>query len=192
MFEFQWDEVGEKPFRASWADEADHFDELLALVDSGACRFTEPIRAEIEARPLAGLVEVAGQISTAVVLACSRCLEEYRLTIEAPFRLTFTRDAAETVAEEDPDADDEAGIELDVEALGLVYVEGEVVRLRSLVAEQVILEIPARGVCGEGCKGLCPHCGQNLNDTECGCKEPVFDTRFAALAKLNIDSKPEK
>lgn len=192
VFEFQWDEVGEKGLKATWSDDAAHFDELLALADSGVCRFMVPVRADIQASLLAGLVDVTGRVSTSITLACSRCLEGYRLNIDTPFQLTFTRETADAIADVDAGEEVEEEIELSTEELGLIPVEGDVVRLRSLIAEQIILEIPARGLCSDGCRGLCPHCGRNLNDEECGCREPVFDTRFAALAKLKVDSEPEK
>ncbi|GAB4165495.1 MAG: DUF177 domain-containing protein [Geothermobacteraceae bacterium] len=192
MFEFQWDQVGDRDFQESWTDTAEHFSELQDLVDSGVCRFETPVRADIVARGLAGLVEVTGRVSTTVVMGCSRCLDEYRLEINAPFRLTFSRDleqladVTETSGGED---ETDEGLELDAEALGLVPVSGDVVALRSLVAEQVVLELPARALCSEACKGLCTHCGRNLNREKCNCSEPVFDTRFAELAKLKIDNK---
>ena len=44
-----------------------------------------------------------------------------------------------------------------------------------------------RVLCSEDCKGLCPKCGRDLNEGECGCdlKEP--DPRLAVLAQLLHD-----
>jgi len=38
-------------------------------------------------------------------------------------------------------------------------------------------------LCAEDCKGLCPTCGANLNETDCDCKAPV-DARWASLKDL--------
>ncbi len=35
--------------------------------------------------------------------------------------------------------------------------------LEDVLREQVLLSLPARTLCGPDCKGLCPHCGHNLN-----------------------------
>ncbi len=32
-----------------------------------------------------------------------------------------------------------------------------------LLREQVLLAVPLKAICREDCKGLCPHCGKNLN-----------------------------
>lgn len=189
VFEFQWDQVGDRELEESWTDAAEHFSELQDLVDSGVCSFDAPIRADIVARDLAGLVEVTGRVSTSVVMGCSRCLEDYRLEIDVPFRLTFSRGLDQVTDVADMAEEEDEGVELDAEALGLVAVSGDVVALRGLIAEQVVLELPARSLCSESCKGLCPHCGRNMNHEACECSEPVFDTRFAELAKLKIDDK---
>ena len=42
-------------------------------------------------------------------------------------------------------------------------------------------------VCDEDCKGLCPKCGKNLNQGECGCVVKEVDPRLAVLQKF-LDS----
>jgi uncharacterized protein len=46
------------------------------------------------------------------------------------------------------------------------------------------LELPLNPVCDEDCKGLCSHCGQDLNTGVCGCVEENVDPRWAALSAL--------
>ncbi|MDD2413569.1 MAG: YceD family protein [Eubacteriaceae bacterium] len=53
------------------------------------------------------------------------------------------------------------------------------------VEECLFINEPFRVLCKEDCKGLCPHCGANLNQTDCQCHdEPELDPRLAALKKL--------
>ena len=52
--------------------------------------------------------------------------------------------------------------------------------------EQILLALPAYPVCGEGCKGLCPVCGANLNERECGCDRKVPDPRWAGLKDIKL------
>ena len=53
-----------------------------------------------------------------------------------------------------------------------------------LVRESLILAEPLKSVCSETCRGLCPHCGINLNTAQCGCQGKLIDPRLAVLQKL--------
>jgi len=80
----------------------------------------------------------------------------------------------------------EAGeVQLREEDLGVVEVEGEWLETEPLVAEQVLLQRPTHPLCREDCRGLCPRCGQNLNEGDCGCAEREVDPRWAPLAALS-------
>ena len=52
-----------------------------------------------------------------------------------------------------------------------------------LVAEDLFLEMPARFLCSEDCRGLCPNCGADLNLGPCACEAPK-DPRWDALKDL--------
>jgi len=39
-------------------------------------------------------------------------------------------------------------------------------------------------LCRSDCKGLCPHCGRNLNVESCDCAASVTDPRWSALGDL--------
>lgn len=55
------------------------------------------------------------------------------------------------------------------------------------IRESIILACPSRVVCKESCKGLCPHCGKNLNDGECDCCEKEEkDNPFSLLKNINF------
>jgi uncharacterized protein len=56
--------------------------------------------------------------------------------------------------------------------------------LADSVKEQVLLAAPVKVVCRESCKGLCPKCGKNLNEGDCGCSTVVTDPRWDALKDL--------
>jgi len=63
--------------------------------------------------------------------------------------------------------------------------------LEDVVREQVLLSLPSRTLCTADCKGLCPRCGQNLNQAKCSCEEAPADLRWNALAGLadKLESK---
>lgn len=52
--------------------------------------------------------------------------------------------------------------------------------------ECIILSLPCNPLCDEGCKGLCPRCGADLNKGDCGCK-PGGDARWAGLDGLETE-----
>ena len=72
------------------------------------------------------------------------------------------------------------------------YYERSGLLLEDAVREQVLLALPARTLCQEACKGLCPHCGTDLNQATCDCGTTSGDPRWGALAGLGLGSaKPQ-
>ncbi len=67
--------------------------------------------------------------------------------------------------------------------------DGEEVDVSPLIREQLLLALPTRPLCQEGCRGLCPQCGANLNLNSCDCSAAKFDPRLEALRSLKI-SRP--
>ena len=60
---------------------------------------------------------------------------------------------------------------------------------RILMVPELIMDMEMAVVCTEDCKGLCPKCGKDLNEGECGCNRKEVDPRLACLAALL--EKPE-
>ncbi len=44
--------------------------------------------------------------------------------------------------------------------------------------------LPIQAFCREDCAGLCPNCGQNLNERRCDCIQPAPEGAWAGLAAL--------
>ena len=55
--------------------------------------------------------------------------------------------------------------------------------LRPMVRDAVVLELPLAPLCRDDCRGLCSHCGADLNEEACGCVAPS-DPRWANLDVL--------
>lgn len=144
------------------------------LGDAGAgVAGLEPIRVSGRAeREVSGL-RVRGTIETRLMLTCSRCLEAFPLPVQSRFDVTY----ASIV----PAGDD---VELGARDLAVCHLEGDTVDLAEMVHEQVVLAIPMAPLCRPDCKGLCPHCGADLNQGPCGCGAGAGDPRFAVLRKL--------
>ena len=64
------------------------------------------------------------------------------------------------------------------------YYQGDGLLLEDVLREQVLLAVPLKAVCREDCKGLCSHCGQNLNQGQCNCAGALEDPRWEALKDI--------
>jgi uncharacterized protein len=50
--------------------------------------------------------------------------------------------------------------------------------------EQFVLALPMKPLCSATCKGLCVHCGANLNQGPCACAPQWTDPRLAVLKEI--------
>jgi uncharacterized protein len=66
----------------------------------------------------------------------------------------------------------------------LVYHDGTSLDITDTVREAVILSLPISPLCREDCRGLCPGCGQDLNEEACRCSGEKPDPRWSALKGL--------
>jgi uncharacterized protein len=81
--------------------------------------------------------------------------------------------------------DDEFHLNLD--DTEIAFFEGDGLFLADVLAEQVNLALPMKVICRSDCRGLCSHCGANLNNEECRCEKNASDPRLAPLARLKQD-----
>ena len=56
--------------------------------------------------------------------------------------------------------------------------------LDELIYSEVIISIPTKHLCRGNCAGLCPKCGKNRNQGDCGCSTTELNPRLSALAEL--------
>lgn len=64
------------------------------------------------------------------------------------------------------------------------YFAGDVIDLSPVVRDILLADQPLNNICSADCRGLCPKCGANLNQGDCGCDRTVVDPRWAALQQL--------
>ena len=110
-------------------------------------------------------------------LPCSRCLCETPLAINGDMRYLFTLRPARDEPEGSACILDEDG---DVDVIPVDVFKAEL-DLKDYVWEVLLLNMPERVLCSDDCRGLCPICGHNKNEGECGCKEDEIDPRLAVL-----------
>ena len=110
---------------------------------------------------------IAGQVAATKHFVCNRCLKECTEAQEHALAETFQRGGSE---------------ESDI-----VVLEGGMVDLTALVRDTLLAAQPLSNICKPDCKGLCPVCGHDLNEGDCGCDRFVPDPRLAALQQLKLD-----
>ncbi len=129
-------------------------------------------------------VHVRGRLTASVEPECGRCLEPYTAAADQELDL-FSLPHTPGQAEEQED-----DVELSDRDVVVSYYQGDRLDLGDLVREQLYLSLPLKRLCREGCLGLCPTCGKNLNKGPCGCPAPQEpeDPRLSPLRGL-IDKK---
>ena len=101
-------------------------------------------------------------------MCCDRCLKEVSVIIEPDISRKL---ASPDVLSEDDDTDcmDDCQFQVNIE---------------TLVYNELLMNQPEKVLCKPDCKGICPVCGRDLNEGECGCDTFVPDPRFAALQDI--------
>lgn len=106
-------------------------------VDIGVMHFQEPISVRVEVWKDEDDLTVNAHIEGERKFTCSLCLEEFNNLFEKDFTLHY-----------------------DIKGLEAVEIDQD-------IRDEIILEHPIRILCRADCKGLCSHCGANLNEKTC-------------------------
>jgi uncharacterized protein len=127
-------------------------------------------------RAASGQIVARGSLRTRIGGSCRRCLAPVQLPVELPLDLVWS--FVERVSD-----DAEIGDEIRPVPPGEMYLDaGEAVR------EELLLSVPIYLLCRDGCKGICPRCGVNRNETTCGCAGRDADPRWDALRAIRNES----
>ena len=168
-------EVRKLPFAETW--EPNGFDFSDPTVTQKG-----PLRAEGEAELLpdtGGEVHIKGRIHADIETECDRCLGRAPFQIDAPIDLYYRPLESTARSHEEETAIDEGEAEM-----GFYEMPG--LQLEDIIREQVELALPMQRVCSESCKGICPVCGVNRNDTTCDCHPKSGDDRWMALKDFHV------
>lgn len=123
-------------------------------------------------------VRIVGRLTAELELPCSRCLEPFRVFVDAPLDLLFMPASAEPAAAGDEDR------QLGEDDANASFYEDETIDLAQMMREQFYLALPMKPLCREDCQGLCPVCGVNRNVTTCSCQSEWVDPRMDALRRF--------
>lgn len=156
-------------------------DQLNVPVDDFAVEGPLHLDATL-ARKGGGEYQVVGRLDGALQVPCSRCLEPFLLPLASRVDVRLLPAAELEASDEHEVRDDDLATE---------FYRDETLDIGALVREQCYLALPMKPLCRPDCRGLCPHCGANLNQTTCDCAQTWVDPRLAALKALVPDRPPE-
>lgn len=175
------DDIGEPGLRLSCRKPAGWAAEGLREGKTVECGFADDIGIQLDFFKAGKTVMVRGTIATTLELHCVRCLEGFSRPLEVAFHYNLL-----------PEQDRELPQDMEIpkEEFDAYYYSGTVVDLAPLVLEQIVLHIPTHPLCRDSCKGICPHCGVELNRAPCHCAgEEGAASRFAALRNFSPKQK---
>ncbi len=117
---------------------------------------------------------VSGKSKVFAVSPCDRCLSDVEIGIPVS-------------------VNEELDIENDTfsynEEEGVSIVEENTLLLDDLIVNEILMNWPVKVLCKEDCKGICPVCGKNRNDEDCGCDTVVLDPRMQQFQDVFKDFK---
>lgn len=120
-------------------------------------------------------IHVSGETEISLRIPCDRCLDVVEMTF--PIRADF---------QWNPDKmTDDVG-----DAQDITFMDGCILDVDKLVADEIVVALPMKILCKEDCKGLCSICGTNLNHGTCNCDRQVGDPRMAAIQDIFQSFQP--
>ena len=132
--------------------------------------FLEPWHIQGEIVNVGGdALEFSAQVTTSVQMACARCTKP----VQVP--LCVTNSAAFCEGPSFQYGSFRSGFLTSCRLRTIASIWEET------ILHEVQLGIPMKVLCKEDCKGLCPICGQDLNEGQCDCETDSGDPRWEAL-----------
>jgi uncharacterized protein len=128
-----------------------------------------PVRYDVTLTNAGEGILALGEVRMEATTPCSRCLQSYPLELVGRIERLYVR-------EEATGSEDE---EQDVEAF-----HGAAIELGPALAGSLAAEAPYVPLCADACRGLCPVCGGDLNETDCACEPARAASPFAGLDRL--------
>lgn len=117
-----------------------------------------------------GKISYEGQIDVTLEIPCSRCLTP------VPVRMNFEFGDELFLK---PQEDEEKLWIGDVS-----FIDGNSLDVDRLVFDEILMRLPMKVLCRSDCKGLCPVCGHNLNEGDCGCDRSSPDPRMSVIKDI--------
>ena len=146
---------------ATVAEEEEVLAELFPDVE-----FHTPVSVRGNVKNMSGYMVLTVNSDLSFTSDCARCTKP----VDSEISLFFEREIA--------------GRDTSKENDDYIFIEDKKLDIFEPLTEQLLLEMPSRLLCSEDCKGLCPKCGKNLNEGNCGCDTKTTDPRLEILKTL--------
>jgi len=126
-------------------------------LDEPDVRFQHEVTYDFFVQVQGNALLATGKLQTPATLRCSRCLKVFEQPLQVG-QFVFHQELG-----------------------GEDFVD-----LTANIREDIILELPQRALCQSECKGLCPVCGEDLNEGACRCKPSRGDLRWHSLDQIKL------
>lgn len=127
----------------------------------------------------------ADKVSAKAVIETVNGKVACRLSVKADIRTVCSRCACEFILPFSSETVKEIKHRDDGEFEDVIYTDGGFCfDIAEEARAQIYFEFPAKPLCREDCKGLCPVCGCDLNTSSCSCDIRTTDPRLDVLKKL--------
>ena len=151
--------------------------------DLVSIRKNEPISITLRIESVSEGVLASGEVESLAEAECGRCLEAIEYEIDERFTELFLYEPEnkrgkkpdKKSAKNEDDLDDEVEVR---------YMDGNEIDLDGPIRDVIILNLPQNPLCKPDCKGLCPDCGEKLENLPPDHAHEKVDARWAALGDL--------
>ncbi|MCM1227954.1 MAG: DUF177 domain-containing protein [Clostridium sp.] len=100
----------------------------------------------------ADVVHLDYSVKFTLSIICDRCLKE----LDREYSFDFRRIVVKNVNSDNDE---------------FIVAENDRIDLTEIAVSDLLLSLPTKMLCKDDCKGLCPVCGCDLNESDCGCRE---------------------
>jgi uncharacterized protein len=129
-----------------------------------------PLALELRLESVTEGVLVTGTVTAPITGQCGRCLDPLsaEIAVEICELFAYPDSSTDQTSEEDE----------------IHRIDGEILDVEPAVRDAVVLGLPWTPLCRPDCPGLCPSCGQRLDDLPAGHTHETIDPRWAGLARF--------
>lgn len=137
-----------------------------------------PLTVDFKLRKVNDRIHAEGSYAGSITAYCSRCLTEIEQEVHQELTAQFRADGPPPKEEEE---------EPEKVYFGHFDPESQTIDLWDVIRRDIINRRPMRPLCREDCEGLCPVCGQNLNEGDCGHETETVDPRLEKLSEIELE-----
>ena len=138
--------------------------------------FDAPIAIDATLEKTTGEILLRARIAAGATWECDRCTTQFQRAIDAQYQMYYVWEGADAHR-------------FDPAEIQMIPPGSNTIDITDDVRQTLLLSVPLKRVCREECKGLCPHCGKNLNEGPCGCTGLEPDSRWDKLKELQNNAR---